>query len=61
MPQNWFGFTVPEVTRTLNVDLNDGLTEAEVAERRIKYGPNELQERSGVSPLRLLWAQFTNT
>jgi Ca2+-transporting ATPase len=61
MPERWYTATIPEVSQALNVDLSQGLDESEAANRLVQYGSNELQERGGVSPLRLLWAQFTNT
>jgi Ca2+-transporting ATPase len=57
----WHKATVTEVTQALEVDLDNGLNDDEIAHRQAQYGLNELQEGSGVSPLRLLWAQFTNT
>jgi Ca2+-transporting ATPase len=38
-----------------------GLTAAAAAERMQAHGPNELQERRGKGPLRMLWDQFTET
>ncbi len=58
---NWHTAAISEVTETLQSDLDTGLSEAEASRRQSQYGLNELQERGGVSPLRLLWAQFTNT
>ena len=58
---NWHTAAISEVTETLQSDLDTGLSEAEASRRQAQYGLNELQERGGVSPLRLLWAQFTNT
>jgi Ca2+-transporting ATPase len=57
----WHNRTTSEVTKTLQVDPNSGLHDSEVAARREQYGRNELEERGGVSPLRLLWLQITNT
>ncbi|KAA3656851.1 MAG: cation-translocating P-type ATPase, partial [Chloroflexi bacterium] len=61
MPKIWFTASVPDVIQTLNVDLNNGLSDSDVADRQAQYGRNELQERGGTSPWRLLWVQFTNT
>ena len=60
-PKIWYTATIPEITDTLKINLDQGLSDSEAADRRIQYGPNELQERSGTSPLRLLWVQFSNT
>lgn len=57
---SWHTSTVVDVVKALDVDLNNGLNDAETAKRRTRYGPNELQERGGISPWQLLWAQFTN-
>lgn len=38
-----------------------GIAEADAAERLAQYGPNELIERGGKSPWRILWEQFTAT
>lgn len=56
----WHTSSIADVVQALDVDLSNGLSDAEAANRRSQYGPNELQERGGVSPIRLLWAQFTN-
>ncbi|MCA9972029.1 MAG: HAD-IC family P-type ATPase, partial [Anaerolineales bacterium] len=57
----WHVAAVEEVAHGFNVDMAVGLDEAEAARRLAQHGPNELEARGGVSPLRLLWAQFTNT
>jgi len=59
--RSWHSLTVPEITAVLDVDLNNGLNDDEAARRRTQYGPNELEERGGITPLRLLWLQLTNT
>lgn len=56
----WHTSSIADVVQALDVDLSNGLSDAEAANRRSQYGPNELQERGGISPIRLLWAQFTN-
>jgi Ca2+-transporting ATPase len=38
-----------------------GLSEAEAARRLAEHGPNELVERGGRGPLRILWEQLTAT
>lgn len=38
-----------------------GLTSAEAQKRLETFGPNELKETSGRSPLKILWEQFTAT
>ncbi len=58
---NWHTVTTADVTKELDTNVATGLDKKTAAERLGKYGPNELEERGGVSPLRLLWVQFTNT
>jgi len=57
----WHTQTVESVLRELNVDPARGLTDDEAARRREQVGPNELTERGGKHPLRILWQQFTST
>ncbi len=59
--KTWHTETVSAVVETLNVDVEQGLSDAEAASRIDQYGPNELKEGGGVSPVKLLVAQFTNT
>lgn len=42
----------------ISVEKNQGLTEKQVEENRIKYGKNQLEEKKGISPLRLFFGQF---
>ncbi|MCB8945903.1 MAG: HAD-IC family P-type ATPase, partial [Ardenticatenaceae bacterium] len=58
---NWHTASAREVAQILEVDLDSGLNETEVAKRQAQHGVNELQEGGGISPWRLLWAQITNT
>ncbi len=37
-----------------------GLTESEAVEKLAKFGPNQLQRRKQVSPIRLFFRQFAN-
>lgn len=59
--QSWHTTAVADLAQKLATNLKTGLSEAEAAARRDQYGPNELEERGGVSPLRLLLSQFANT
>ena len=43
---DWYGLSVDEVCRRLDVDPAVGLSTAEVAERRQRYGPNKLAEEA---------------
>lgn len=57
----WHTAAVQEVVEILKVDLDSGLSDAEIANRQAHHGFNELQEGGGISPWQLLWAQITNT
>jgi P-type Ca2+ transporter type 2C len=57
----WHSVETAELAQRLQTNLQTGLSEAEAAARQAQYGPNELQEQGGVSPVRLLAAQFSNT
>ncbi|MBC5775404.1 cation-translocating P-type ATPase [Pontibacter sp. KCTC 32443] len=56
----WHTQYTDEVLKDLGTSIN-GLSRSEASERLKKYGYNELQERAGKSPLRMLWEQFTQT
>jgi Ca2+-transporting ATPase len=43
---DWYALPADEVCRRLGVDPAVGLTDAEVAERRARYGPNKLAEQA---------------
>ncbi|MCZ7555189.1 MAG: cation-translocating P-type ATPase [Bacteroidia bacterium] len=58
---HWHTETITDIARELEVPLSTGLSDEVVEARRAKYGPNELREHGGTSPIKLLWAQFTNT
>lgn len=45
----------------LKADLISGLSSIEAAERLTRFGANELQDREGGSPWRILWEQFAST
>lgn len=57
----WHTMDVPDLEPELNTNLEKGLEAADALARKARYGPNELQEKGGVSPLKLLVSQFTNT
>lgn len=56
--KDWHSLDVNEVLRILD-STNAGLSSSEVSRRLEKYGPNELKEEKGVSPLKILAEQFT--
>jgi Ca2+-transporting ATPase len=57
MANAWHSKTVDEVLDDLETDPV-GLTEQEVEQRLAKYGPNELEERKGISALQIFLSQF---
>ena len=60
MTNPWHTQSVEDVLRHWS-SSEAGLTAAEAAERMQTHGPNELKERRGKGPLRMLWEQFTET
>ena len=60
MPTAWHTLAAEQAADLLNSDRATGLTDPQVAERREKYGSNELIEMGGRSPLEILWDQFKN-
>jgi P-type Ca2+ transporter type 2C len=45
-PTDWYALPSGDVCRRLGVDPAVGLSSAEVAERRERYGPNKLAEEA---------------
>ncbi|WP_448605009.1 cation-transporting P-type ATPase [Thermoleptolyngbya sp.] len=56
--QAWHAQSADTVARSLDVDPRLGLSAAEVAQRRERYGPNELKAAPGKSPLVRFLLQF---
>ncbi|MEG3438112.1 cation-translocating P-type ATPase [Pannus brasiliensis CCIBt3594] len=56
----WHHLTVTQTLESLGTDEDRGLSEAEIRRRQEVFGPNELKEMGGRSPLVILWEQFTN-
>jgi P-type Ca2+ transporter type 2C len=52
---------VEVVLEALETDGRTGLDAAEAERRTQRYGPNELEDRGGKHPLRILWEQFSST
>ncbi|MBK9314152.1 MAG: cation-translocating P-type ATPase [Acidobacteria bacterium] len=52
--------TVDEALQELGSNIDRGLDEAEVQQRQARYGPNQLIERGGKNPWRILWEQLTS-
>ena len=57
----WHRERAEQVARDLKTDVTQGLSAAEAADRLGQYGPNELVERGGRTPWRILWEQLTAT
>ncbi len=57
----WHTRSIDSVLQELNTAIDRGLSDDEAARRAAEVGPNELQERAGKHPLRILWQQFTST
>jgi Ca2+-transporting ATPase len=54
----WWHLDIQEAARVLETDLALGLPESEIKPRLEKYGPNQLQEQKGRSPLKIFLEQF---
>ena len=59
--EQWHLLSTEEVIKKQNSDIQNGLTDGEASQRLAQYGPNELLEKGGESPVRILWEQFTST
>lgn len=55
----WHSLSVAETLQRLGVEPSEGLSSQEVTQRLARFGPNELQEKDGVRPWRLLIHQFS--
>ncbi|MFP4436415.1 MAG: cation-transporting P-type ATPase [Chloroflexaceae bacterium] len=60
-PTTWHTQDISSVLQTLETDARQGLPAEEARRRLEQFGLNELEERGGKSPLRILWEQFTST
>jgi P-type Ca2+ transporter type 2C len=58
---SWYTLTKETVISELSTRPETGLSELEAQKRLIQFGPNELIERGGKQPLKILWEQFTST
>ncbi|MFC5532335.1 calcium-translocating P-type ATPase, SERCA-type [Cohnella yongneupensis] len=54
----WHQLSEGQLQGALNTDFKSGLSAEEAAKRLADNGPNELQEKRGESPLKLLFNQF---
>jgi Ca2+-transporting ATPase len=58
-PPGWHRLTAEEAARRLDTTPASGLTAAEAQRRLERYGPNEVADRGGRGPWRILLAQLT--
>jgi Ca2+-transporting ATPase len=59
--QPWHQAEPALVLRQQGTDAEHGLSAADAARRLLQHGPNELAERGGKRPWRILWEQLTAT
>ena len=59
--QEWHRLSTAAALQTLTVDPDQGLAPDEVQRRLAQFGPNELIEKGGKHPLRILWEQISST
>lgn len=59
MDKAWYQLAHDDVCRQLETDASRGLAADEAERRTERYGPNELVERGGRSPWRILWEQVS--
>ena len=59
MTKNWYQQETSEVIRSLETDSERGLETKEAQNRLEKFGPNELIDKGGKSPWKILWEQLT--
>ena len=57
-PRSWHAEGAADVVRSLDADIESGLSAAEVATRRAEHGANRLAEREGPSAIARFAAQF---
>lgn len=56
--KRWANLTQEELLSRFDVNLETGLESAVAENRLAEYGPNELEDRGGISPWKILIAQF---
>lgn len=58
---NWYILRIAAALAALDSNMERGLASTEAQNRLEKIGPNELTERGGRTPLKILWEQLTAT
>lgn len=56
--KNWWHLDIKEISMALETDLSNGISSGEAKIRLDKYGPNQLKEKKGRSPLSIFLEQF---
>ncbi|MCX6565301.1 MAG: cation-translocating P-type ATPase [Candidatus Aminicenantes bacterium] len=56
----WWHLDPETSARQLETDLRSGLSPAAAVDRRVQYGPNQLREQKGRTPLRIFLEQFAD-
>jgi Ca2+-transporting ATPase len=59
--RDWYSLEATDVLKSLESDLEQGLSQAEASRRLTQHGLNELIERGLKSPWRILWEQLAGT
>jgi len=54
----YYSLSAEDAVKALNSDLESGLIETEAIKRLSEFGPNQLQEKKGISPLAIFFRQF---
>jgi len=58
---NWHSLTIETSLKELQTQMDTGLSQSEAEKRLATYGPNELVEKGGRTPLKIFWEQLTAT
>ncbi len=58
--KNWWHLSTKEIEESLKTNLSGGISSVEAGLRLQKYGPNQLKEKKGRSPLSIFWEQFND-
>ena len=60
MNEKFYNITVEEAIKALGSDAQGGLGGEEAGKRLSDYGPNQLQEKKGISPIAIFFGQFND-
>ncbi len=56
----WHTLAMDHVKQKLDIDPDQGLSDAEASKRLQQYGPNEILDKGAKNPLLILWEQITD-